>query len=419
MSMFGLVFAGEAIFGLPFHVSRYFRPTFVEVFDISQTQLGVLGSIYGFVATFAYLFGGGLADRFSPRGLLVFSLLVTGASGIYMATLPSFAAMCGLFAFWGISTILPFWPALIRATREWGGLQQQGVAFGLLDGGRGLLAAVLAMLSLFLFAQLLPDGGDSASLEEKKSALKSTIFVYTGACVVAAAIVWLFLPGTQPQRDSGPLRSSRSSHLLEVLRTPAIWLQALVIIAAYSTFKGIDYYSQYASDVWGWSDVRSAGLSAFSSWMRPLAAIGAGILADRLTSSRVVVGCFVLTGTAYLSFILTPPAEFTIWLLWANVMISCLGLFALRGIYFALLEESRVPRHMTGTAVGVVSFIGYTPEILMPLLGGFLIDHWAGGVTGYNVLFAVLGMMSALGITATVMLRRLRKHASLPLQKTA
>ena len=116
--MFSLVFAGEAIFGLPFHVSRYFRPTYVEVFDISQTQLGVLGSIYGFVAMFAYLLGGGLADRYSLRGLLAFSLLATGVSGLYMATIPSFTAMCLLFAFWGVSTILPFWSALIRATRE-------------------------------------------------------------------------------------------------------------------------------------------------------------------------------------------------------------------------------------------------------------------------------------------------------------
>ena len=190
--MFSLVCAGEAIFGLPFHVSRYFRPTYVDVFGITQTQLGVLGSIYGIVAMFAYLLGGGLADRFAPRKLLVFSLLATGVSGLYMATIPSFTAMCVLFAFWGVSTILPFWPALIRATREWGGREQQGVAFGLLDGGRGLLAAALAMLALFLFAQLLPDGGVSATPEQKQTALQSTIIIYTEACMIAAAFVWLF-----------------------------------------------------------------------------------------------------------------------------------------------------------------------------------------------------------------------------------
>ena len=226
--------------------------------------------------------------------------------------------------------------------------------------------------------------------------------------MIAAAFVWLFNPAIASGEPAGSPRPHRSGYLLEILRMPAVWLQATVIIAAYCTFKGIDYYSQYASDVWGWSDVRSAGLSAFSSWMRPVAAIGAGLLADRLRSSRVVIGCFVLTGTAYISFIFTTPAAITIWLLWANVMISCLGLFALRGIYFALLEESQVPRHMTGTAVGVVSFIGYTPEIFMPLLGGWLIDRWSGGVTGYNVLFSFLGLMSLVGISATVTLRRLR-----------
>ena len=46
--------------------------------------------------------------------------------------------------FFGVTTILFFWAALIRATRDWGGNNAQGRAFGLLDGGRGLLAALLA-----------------------------------------------------------------------------------------------------------------------------------------------------------------------------------------------------------------------------------------------------------------------------------
>jgi MFS family permease len=190
---------------------------------------------------------------------------------------------------------------------------------------------------------------------------------------------------------------------------PAIWLQALIIIAAYCTYKGIDYYSQYAKDVWEWSDVNSAGLSAYSTWMRPIAAIGAGLCADRLSSSSVVIGCFVLTGATYLAFVLTTPGDAAIGLLWTSVLVGCLGIFALRGIYFALLEESRIPTHMTGTAVGVVSFIGYTPEIFMPLLGGWLIDRWSGGATGYYVLFLFLGVMSAVGIAGTVTLRKLNR----------
>jgi MFS family permease len=182
-----------------------------------------------------------------------------------------------------------------------------------------------------------------------------------------------------------------------------------VIIAAYCAFKGFDFYSQYAKDVWGWTEVQSAALSAFSTWMRPMAAIGAGFLADRLSSSRVIIGCFLLTGSAYLSFIFITPDQAMIWLLWAGVLMSCLGMFGLRGIYFALLEESQVPPHMTGTAVGVASFVGFTPEIFMPLLGGWLIDWAAGGVTGYVVLFSFLFVMSAVGIAATMGLRRLHK----------
>ena len=44
-----LIFAGEALFTLPYHVTRYSRPTFLEVFE-----LGVAQSAYGFIAMAAY-----------------------------------------------------------------------------------------------------------------------------------------------------------------------------------------------------------------------------------------------------------------------------------------------------------------------------------------------------------------------------
>ena len=45
-----LIFAREAIFTLPYHVTRLFRPTLLDVLDLTPTEHGVAQSAYGFMA---------------------------------------------------------------------------------------------------------------------------------------------------------------------------------------------------------------------------------------------------------------------------------------------------------------------------------------------------------------------------------
>ena len=75
--LFALVVAGESVFFLPFVIARIFRPALLEVFDITNSQLGNAYSIYGIVAMAAYLLGGPLADIFRPRLLIAISLITT------------------------------------------------------------------------------------------------------------------------------------------------------------------------------------------------------------------------------------------------------------------------------------------------------------------------------------------------------
>ena len=79
--MLGLILAGEAVYALPFHVTRFFRPTVLEVFGLSNTELGTAQAVYGIVAMLAYFPGGPLADRFPARKLLALSLWSTAAGG--------------------------------------------------------------------------------------------------------------------------------------------------------------------------------------------------------------------------------------------------------------------------------------------------------------------------------------------------
>jgi hypothetical protein len=80
-----------------------------------------------------------------------------------------------------------------------------------------------------------------------------------------------------------------------------------------------------------------------------------------------------------------------------------MAVFALRGIYFALLEEGGIPLALTGTAGGVVSLIGFTPDIFMPLYFGVITDTFPGA-EGYRYYFLTVAGICALGMLAALII---------------
>ena len=283
--MLTLVLAGEIVFLLPFSLTRFFRPSLLEAFNISNTQLGDVFAVYGVLAMIAYFPGGALADRFSARSLLTVSLLATGLGGFYMATYPGPFGLAILFGYWGVTTILLFWAAMIRATREWGGDDAQGRAFGILEGGRGVAAALFATAGVALFAISMPADVASVSEEGRREALRYVILLYSGATMVTAVLTWLLIPAVRHVGDS-----SRSifKGAIAVLNRPLVWAQAAVIICAYCGYKGLDNYSLYAVQVLGMDEVDGAKMSTIGTYLRPVAAVAAGLLADRWSAAKTV-----------------------------------------------------------------------------------------------------------------------------------
>jgi nitrate/nitrite transporter NarK len=415
--MAGLVLAGEAVYALPFHVARFFRPTVLETFGLSNTELGIAQAVYGIVAMLAYFPGGPLADRFSARSLITLSLLSTAAGGLYMATLPGLAGSVLVWGFFGLTTILLFWAALIRATRDWGGIDEQGRAFGLLDGGRGLLAAVWASLAALLFGFLFPEGIAAASFEDKREALRMVILGYTAITASAGVFVWFALADPHPSDQRAleewkPGSESVWAHIGHVVRLPAAWVIAVIVICAYVAYKGFDNYSLYAVQGFGLTEVDAARITAIGAWMRPLAALAAGLLGDRLLVSRMTVACFALLLASQLLFAVLTPAPGMGWILMTNILAGSAAMFGLRALYYALFEEARIPAAVTGTAVGLVSVVGYTPDIFVSYVGGVLLDR-SPGLAGHQHYFWFLAAFAALGLAVAYgLMRRLRGCSS-------
>ena len=406
-----LILAGEMIFSLPFHTSRFFRPTMLEVFGFSNTNLGDMFAVYGITAMLAYFPGGVIADRYSARKLLTLSLVLTGLGGFYMATIPSGVSMALLYGYWGVTTILLFWAAVLKSTREWGGDLSQGRAFGILEGGRGLAAAGFAVFAVAVMASMLPADVVSASDAEQRAAFRSVILLYSTITAAIGLLTWFLLPDTETGSSSSSLAGSMNG-AIDALARPIVWAKAGIVICAYCGYKGLDNLSLYAVQVLGMNEVEGARLFAYASYMRPVAAVVAGILADRYIASRTIGVIFVVLAISFGILSIATPTTGWLAIIYINIYVSVIGVFAIRGVYYALLEETRTPPRITGTTIGVMSFVGYTPEIFFAPIGGRILDA-APGIPGHQNYFLFLAAISLLGLAVVFSLVRINQRSTL------
>jgi nitrate/nitrite transporter NarK len=352
-------------------------------------------SVFGTTALLTYFPGGWLADRISPRKLITFSMLATGLSGFYFATFPSYPLSIAIHGFWGITCSLTFWGAMIKATRNWAPGTEQGRAFGILESGRGIAELATSTAFLAVFAKL---GSDNM-------ALSRVIILFAITDILIAIMTWLTLLDTP--REEGEAKETRSKigprQVLEVLKMPVVWLISLVIMASYGAYWGSYYFTPYATDAFLMSVVFGGAIGVGKMWLKPASALGAGFLADRAGTSRTVAWCLAILIVSFGLFVLIPRNPKLILVLIVNTAVASLAIFALRGIYFALLEEGCIPLAVTGTAAGIVSVVGFTPDVFMPIVGGVLLDRYPGGL-GYRYFFGLIVMLCALGLLASLII---------------
>lgn len=406
LSIFALIIAGEAVFLLPFILIRVFRPIIREAFIITDYEIGKAQALYGITAMASYIFGGFFADKLEARKLLSASLVLTALGGIWMITIPSFESLRILYGFWGVSTILLFWAALIKATRQWGNESNQGLSFGLLDGGRGAFAATIASVGAAIPALFFPEDVTQVTLEDKVKTMQYIIGFVTVIVLLVSIFVWFVLPKEKVVKNKENMVSTFDfGKVLGVIKQPKVIFHMIIIVCAYSAYKITDVYSTYAKDVWDYSLREASYFGSIIQWIRPISAITIGYIADKYMPSKLILVSFavMMISSSFIGFGLLDNSPVIISIFTFILMV--IGTYSLRGLYFAIIEEAKIPLAVTGTLVGIISFIGYTPDIFMSLLSGYML----GGnptVVEYQNLFQLFTLFPLVGLIATFGFRK-------------
>ena len=393
VQLISLMLASSSIYMLPY-MRKTFQTSMEEVYQISSTEIGILNSMFGILAIICYFPSGKLADMFSVKKLLIISLISTGAGGLCMLFVNSFSLLLVIHAFWGISSILTFWSALIKATRYWGAIDEQGKGFGFLESGTGGIAAIIASIATYSFSVA----------DDTESALYNAILIYSLAPIIAAIMIFFSMEKAFGENNNHKQKETDNQPLKKILTNKKVWTLAVIIFCSYTLYLGSFDLPAYAEKTFNVSKSNAAVIGTMRDWLRPIMALLAGILADKFTSTKTIFVSFAILLISFGSIGFLGDSN-TIYLFWLQLVGIASAVFALRGIYYALMEELNLPISDTGKIVGFVSFVGYVPDIFVPLISGLFIDSGEGD-QGYTYFFILLASVALIGLLVTYYLIR-------------
>ena len=383
-----------AVYFLPYVRSSYYD-SLITALGVTNTQLGMIASAYGIFTIFCYFPGGWLADKISPRKLLTFTFISTAMGGFYYSTFPAFSQIVMLHMFFGITTTLTFWGAFIKAARQCGTKETQGKVFGTVEGVRRLFSTFIGLGTVAIFAKYV----------NETAGLRAVILAYSWILLILGILTW-FLFKDVSEEDANEKTTISFQDIKIAFKKPAIWLNALIIICAYTSYSLADYLTPYLTGVCGVSAALGAMIATLRTYaIGPLGSISAGIIADKISSSKTIIYAFCVVIITNVLYIIIPGSPKVLMFVVFNMFILMTAHFAVRGVYYALLEEGKVPMKITGIAIGIIATIGYLPDAFIFTVAGHLLDTYPG-VLGYKYIFTISTLAAALGLIFTMIFRK-------------
>jgi nitrate/nitrite transporter NarK len=326
-------------------------------------------------------------------------LIATSLLGLWFSTRPPLTLLRFIFIGWGVFSGLTFWSALIKAVKLLAHEEEQGRFFGLLEGLRGLVEALLATIAVGVFAYLVNEA-------EKNDAdsLVYVIYIYSFTCLALGTLSFFFL---KLDASSDKQKKEKDTNIFNDLKTlfmiPEVWLISLIILTGYQLFWATYSFSAYLQDYFTLSSTSAAFLTVAKLWMRPIGGIASGFIGDRVGRENTLI--VTLTGSILgLLLLIILPQKTAVNILLLLVLTIGVLTYATRGLYWSILSEEKVPERVMGLAIGIISLIGYLPDIYLPWFNGLLSQSYSEDMM-YRLYFATIAVSGLLGVISCFILK--------------
>lgn len=401
-----LALSGSVIFGLPFFRFDYYD-AYLSTYNLTNTQMGIFGTVIGIFGIISYLFGGLVADGMSVKKIIVTSLFITGMGGLLHLLPLGFNGLLGIYALWGISTTFAFWPACVKAVRVMSDGDSQGKAYGFFEGTKNIGGAIIALIAVVFF------NWGSSKMANEVLAMKYVILFYS-VVNIAMSVFAFFTINDEKIAFEGDRVSFKG--VAKVLKNPAVWIICMVAFINHVFCLSIYYYIPYVTDILGASVTFGAMLGVFRKFGSIGGNIVGGYLTDKFGTGRLMLLAFLVMLGGQVLMLLTPADPSSI-LIVGVLFITILVFFNMNfAMTWTMMSEGAIPVKYSGVVAGLICTAGSIPETFVSILAGNILDN-NPGIMGFRYFFYFLTAIIAAGLILILIWCNYLKHAKLEKSK--
>ncbi len=382
--------------------STFYTPI-LEMLNITNAQFGFLFTLIG-SAMFFYIPAGWLNNRFTPRQLLIWGLVVRVVGTVVMVSINSlpFTLLCAIALSWGIIDSF-FWPAVLNGTRLFSSEDNQGQAFGLLESIRRAMEFGMNLVALSFFSFL---GGTGSSM-------RIVMIVYTVFIALWVLLVIKYVPNLQLLKSETKSEKNKEAFkgLLKALSYPEVWLAGLIGMAVYTCYISVIYSVPYMQNVFGLTSTQAGIFGLFNaSSMGILGGLIAGIIADKVFKSptRMLQYSLAAICIVLVVIVLSPKNSAMFIPNLILMLVYSFVIFISRAVFFAPIGEANIPKEFSGAAMSIGSFFTYSPVFWAYGFNGYILDkNIDDPVAGYKIIFSIGIVFAIIGCLSAIILTRL------------
>ena len=374
----------------------------MEALNLTDIQIGTIGSVYAIFCIICYPISGILADKFSTKKLLIISTFAMSLITVWHCFLPGYISLIIIHALYGIFSIATFWSPYLKAVRQLGSESEQGRLYGISEGLRGIGQTVVATICLFVVASF-------ASI----SIGFSILLIINAVVFILLMLAVMFIIPNDTVENNGEEKSEKSASVVGIisksLTSSSTWICIFVIMSGYTLWCTANgYIGTYCTRVLGISANMSSTLSIIRSYVIVfLAGFTGGFIIDKFKTKGQGMMLVFLAATISVSAILLTSKITAICIIVTIVLAYIVNV--IKSTYWSILGDAGIPVESTGIATGIISLIALSPDMFVPIIISRFITYGEniGNIKlGFDLMLIWILVWSILGIVSGIILKR-------------